>query len=75
MLKRTHTNHAPWTILRSNNKHLARLNAIKVILNSVPYERLNPELNFVPQHDIVISGSRELELMEAQRLRDGKFIG
>jgi polyphosphate kinase 2 len=75
MLKRTHTNHAPWTIIRSNNKHLARLNAIKVILNSVPYERLDPELNFVPQHDVVISGSRELELMEAQRLRDGKFIG
>lgn len=75
MLKRTHTNHAPWTIIRSNNKHLARLNAIKVILNSVPYERLNPELNFVPQHDIVISGSRELELMEAQRLQDGKFVG
>ena len=75
MLKRTHTNHAPWTIIRSNNKHLARLNAMKVILNSVPYQRLNPELNFVPQHDIVISGSRELELMEAQRLRDGKFIG
>lgn len=75
MLRRTHTNHAPWTIIRSNNKHLARLNAMKVILNSVPYERLNPELNFVPQHDIVISGSRELELMEAQRLQDGKFVG
>jgi polyphosphate kinase 2 len=75
MLKRTHTNHAPWTIIRSNDKHLARLNAMKVILNSVPYERLDPELNFVPQHDVVISGSRELELMEAQRLRDGKFIG
>ena len=75
MLKRTHTNHAPWTIIRSNNKHLARLNAMKVILNSVPYERLDPELNFVPQHDVVISGSRELELMEAQRLQDGKFVG
>jgi len=75
MLKRTHTNHAPWTIIRSNDKHLARLNAMKVILNSVPYERLDPELNFVPQHDVVISGSRELELMEAQRLRDGKFVG
>ena len=48
---------------------------MKVILNSVPYERLNPDLNFVPQHDIVISGSRELELMEAQRLQDGKFVG
>lgn len=75
MLRRTNTTIAPWTIIRSNDKHLARLNAMKVILNSVPYERLNPDLDFVPQHDIVISGSRELELMEAQRLYDGKFVG
>jgi polyphosphate kinase 2 len=75
MLKRTHTTHAPWTIVRSNDKHLARLNAIKVILNSVPYERLQPDLDFVPDHDVVISGSRELELMEAQRLQQGKFVG
>ncbi|MDJ0808195.1 MAG: polyphosphate kinase 2 [Gammaproteobacteria bacterium] len=75
MLKRTHTTHAPWTIIRSNDKHRARLNAMKVILNSVPYERLQPELDFVPDHEIVISGSRELELMEAQRLQQGKFVG
>jgi polyphosphate kinase 2 len=75
MLKRTNTTHAPWTIIRSNDKHLARLNAMKVILNSVPYARLQPELDFVPDHDIVISGSRELELMEAQRLQQGKFVG
>jgi polyphosphate kinase 2 len=74
MLKNTNTTHAPWTIIRSNNKHLARLNAMKVILNSAPYERLNPELDFVPDPDIVISGSRELESMEAQRLQRGKFV-
>jgi polyphosphate kinase 2 len=75
MLKRTHTTHAPWTIIRSNNKHLARLNAMRVILNSVPYERLNPDLDFVPDPSVVISGSRELESMEAQRLQQGKFVG
>ncbi|MEW8585168.1 MAG: polyphosphate kinase 2, partial [Candidatus Thiodiazotropha sp.] len=32
MLKNTNTTHAPWTIIRSNDKHLARLNAMKVIL-------------------------------------------
>ncbi|MEW7980418.1 MAG: polyphosphate kinase 2 [Candidatus Sedimenticola endophacoides] len=74
MMKKTHTTHAPWTIIRSNDKHLARLNAMKVILNAVPYERFNTELNFVPDPDIVVSGSRELEHMEAQRLRGGKFI-
>ena len=75
MLRRTHTTHAPWTIIRSIDKHQARLNAMKVILNAVPYERLQPELDFVPSHDIVISGSRELEQMEAQRLQQGKFVG
>ena len=73
MLRKTHTTHAPWKIIRSNNKHLARLNAMKVILNSVPYERGNPDLDFVPDPEIVVSGSRELETMEAQRLRSGKF--
>ncbi|MGB5683009.1 MAG: polyphosphate kinase 2, partial [Polyangiales bacterium] len=74
MLKRTHTTHAPWKIIRSNDKHQARLNAIKVILNSVPYERLDDTLDFVPDPNIVISGARELEKLEAQRLRSGKFL-
>ena len=74
MLRRTHTSHAPWAVIRSNNKFKARLNALKVILNAVPYERLDPSLDFVPEPNIVISGARELEIMEAQMLREGKFI-
>jgi polyphosphate kinase 2 len=65
MLRRTHTTFAPWVIIRSDDKHKARLNAIKVILNSVPYDCLNPELNFVPDPEIVISGSRELASLDA----------
>lgn len=75
MLKRTSTVVAPWTIIRSENKQLARLNAMKVILNSVPYRDRNPELDFAPDPNVVISGARELELMEAERLRHGKFTG
>jgi len=74
MLKKTHTSSAPWTIIRSNNKYKARLNAMKTILNSVPYKRLNPELNFVPDSNVVYSGAHELEIMEAQRLYEGKFL-
>ncbi|MEN8803514.1 MAG: polyphosphate kinase 2 [Thiogranum sp.] len=74
MLKKTHTTHAPWKVIRSNDKHQARLNVMKVILNSVPYERLDTALDFVPDPAVVISGSRELEKMEAQRLRGGKFL-
>ncbi len=73
MLRQTHSTHAPWTIIRSNNKHLARLNAMKVILNSVPYRRGKQKLDFVPDPEIVVSGAREMEIMEAQRLQSGKF--
>jgi polyphosphate kinase 2 len=73
MLRRTHTSWAPWTIIRSNNKQKARLNAIKVILNAVAYQRMDPDLDFVPDLDVVVSGARELELMEAQMLREGRF--
>ncbi len=74
MLKRTHSNHAPWTVIRSNDKHLARLNAMRTILNSVPYERGDMELDYVPDPSVVISGSREVEQMEAERIRSGKFV-
>ena len=75
MLKHTHTTIAPWTIIRSDNKHLARLNAMRVILNAVDYEGRDELLDYVPDSNIVVSGAREIELMEAQRLRSGKFIG
>jgi len=75
MLKHTHTTIAPWTIIRSDNKHLARLNAMRVILNAVEYEGRDEMLDYVPDSNIVVSGAREIELMEAQRLRSGKFIG
>jgi polyphosphate kinase 2 len=73
MLKKSHSNHAPWTVIRSRNKHQARLNAMRTILNAVPYERGNQEIDYVPNPDIVISGSREVEQMEAERIRRGKF--
>ncbi|MCI5043729.1 MAG: polyphosphate kinase 2 [Aquisalinus sp.] len=38
MLERTHTGHAPWTIIRSNDKRRARLNAIRHLLSALDYE-------------------------------------
>jgi polyphosphate kinase 2 len=73
MLKRTHTTVAPWTIIRSDDKRKARLNAIKVFLNAVDYEGRDSDVNFVPDPEVVISGAREIELMEAQRVAEGKF--
>ena len=73
MLKRTHTSSAPWTIIRSNDKQRARLNALKVILNALDYEDKDTDLDYVPDPRIVVSGAREIERMEADRLRIGKF--
>jgi polyphosphate kinase 2 len=73
MLDRTHTHAAPWTIIRSHNKHLARVNAMRVMLDAVDYEGRDLSLNFVPDTEIVVSGAREVELMEAERIRRGKF--
>ena len=73
MLRRTHTNLTPWTVIRSKDKHRARLNAMRVILDSVDYRGRNPAIDFVPDPDIVVSGAREVELMEAERIRGGKF--
>jgi len=75
MLKRTHSHYAPWTVIRSDDKNKARMEAIKVILNSIDYADRNPDLNYDLDPEIVISGARELEIMEAQQRRSGKFIG
>lgn len=74
MLKRTHATGAPWTIIRSDDKHQARLNAMKVILNAVPYEKVDTTLDLVPDPEIVISGARELEELKADRLRKREFV-
>ena len=59
--------------MRANDKHLARLNAMKVILNAVPCKRLDPSLGFALDENIIVSGSHELEMMEVERLCSGKF--
>lgn len=38
MLKKTHTKHAPWTVVNSNDKRRARVNVMRHILLSIDYE-------------------------------------
>jgi polyphosphate kinase 2 len=73
MLRRSHTNGSPWTVIRSKDKHQARLNAIRVILDAVDYSGRDRALDYVPDPAIVVSGAHEVELMEAERIRGGKF--
>ena len=73
MLKRTHTEAAPWTVIRSNDKHLARLNAMRCILNAIDYEGRDPGVDFTPDADIVIPGDIEVKNMEADLEKRGRF--
>jgi polyphosphate kinase len=73
MIKKTGTPSAPWVIIRSGDKHRARLNAIKVMLNAVDYKDRNGDLDFEPDSGVVLSGAQEIALMEAERARSGSF--
>jgi len=66
MLMASNNNTCPWTIIRSDNKKKARINCIKHILNRVDYpDELSLELT-KEDPKIVISGSQEIENMEAE---------
>ncbi len=75
MIKQTHSHNAPWTVIRSNDKQQARLEALKVILNSINYDGRDENMDYALNPKIVISGAREIEIMDAQRTSSGKFIG
>jgi polyphosphate kinase 2 len=43
MLKASHSKHAPWHIIRSDDKRRARLNCISHLLETIPYKRVKAE--------------------------------
>ncbi len=61
MLSRTHTERAPWTIIRSNDKLRARLNAIRHVLLHVPYEGRDLEAIGEIDEKIVMNASDFLD--------------
>ncbi|WP_147105614.1 polyphosphate kinase 2 [Tateyamaria sp. syn59] len=42
-LERSHSSHAPWTIVRSDDKKRARLNAIRTLLHGLDYTNKDPQ--------------------------------
>lgn len=74
LLQKTHRPESPWFVIRSDEKHLARMQAMKVILNVAKYHGRSRSLNFVPDRKIVISGDRELRRMREEKKKFGKFV-
>lgn len=74
LLKKTHTNKSPWYIVKSDDKHHARLNTVKLILSTTKYLGRSRTLDFTPDPNIVIDGDTELKNMKEERKKFGKFL-
>ncbi len=64
MLSSTHTEAAPWTIVKSDNKKKARINCIKHILNFVDYPDKIHKKAIKVDCDIIVYGRDEAISME-----------
>ncbi len=67
MLRRTSSRNAPWSIVRSDDKHKARMEAIKIVLNSVDYDDRNYALDFTADDNVNISVQKELGRMRKKK--------
>ena len=64
MLSATHTDAAPWTIVKSDDKRRARINCIKHILNFVDYPNKIKAKDIEVDKDIIVYGRDEAIAME-----------
>lgn len=71
MLKETNTLKAPWHVIRSSDKHKARMETMKLLLSQVDYDGRSRALDFTPDKETVFSAEEELELMEQQWRKEG----
>jgi polyphosphate kinase 2 len=68
MLKATDTKHAPWHLVRSDDKKSARLNVISHLLSKIPYEKIpRPKID-LPNR------SKKREYDDQASLKNRKFI-
>ncbi|GBE12034.1 thymidylate kinase [bacterium BMS3Abin13] len=74
LLKKTHTNDSKWFVVKSDDKHQARLQTMKLILSAIKYIGRRRTLDFTPDPKIIIPGNKELEIMNKERKTYGKFI-
>jgi polyphosphate kinase 2 len=75
MLSETNRSFSPWTIVRSDNKKMARLNCMKFILSSMNYTDKLPDKDLTPDSKIIVSGIDELKHMEETLLTPEKLYG
>jgi polyphosphate kinase 2 len=61
MFAATDTEHAPWTVIRANDKKRARLEAIRSVLHRLPYEGKDEQAVGSPDPNVVVAATDVLE--------------
>ncbi len=74
LLCKTHTNKSKWFVIRSDDKHKARRETMKLILSSVKYRGRSRSLNFKSDSSIVIPGDKEVKIMKKQAKKYGTAL-
>ena len=74
MLQKTHSKASPWWIIKSDDKHVARRETMKLILKSVKYKGRKRNINYDPDPKIVVAGNNELTRMRRQIKKYGKAL-
>lgn len=64
MLMASNRTLTPWTIVRSDDKKIARLNCIKHVLSTINYEGKTTELSLNTDPKIIVDGIQEIEQIE-----------
>ncbi len=67
LLKRTHTESNPWWVIRSDSKHLARLETMKLMLRTLPYRGRSRTLDFERNPEVCVRGDEEFKRMKKLR--------
>lgn len=75
MLQETNRTMSPWTIIRSDNKKMARINCIRYVLSQLDYEGKLPDKELLPDPEITVSGIDELRHMEENLMNPDKLYG
>lgn len=60
MFRRTDSDWAPWTVIKSNDKKRARINALRYFLNKFDYEDKDTQVVFSPDSKVVQRGKDTL---------------
>ena len=75
MLNETNRTLSPWTIIRSDNKKLARLNCIKHLLSQIDYKDKVPVEELQTDPEVLITGIDEIKFMEDNLLTQMELPG